>query len=1218
MTGGAQLNLLGPVELLDGDGRPVPVGGPTQRAVLALLALHHDRVVSVDQLLEGVWGGDGPASGVRALQSVISRLRAALTKAGAGTIDATGAGYVLRLDDGVLDLSRAERAAPGDAVRLWRGEALAEFADLVAFAPDRLRLAEWHWSLVEQWGDELVAADRPATIAAEWERHVGAAPARTRLWAQLMEALAALDRQADALRVYQRARTAFADLGLDPPADLVALERSISRDAAEPGVLAFLFTDVVGSTQRWEADPVAMAAALAVHDDTMRAAVEAHNGRLLKTKGEGDSTVSVFTDAADALRAAVAAQRALEIPVRMAVHMGPVEARAGDYFGPTLNRAARLRAIAHGGQVICSRVVATAAGVVGGGIELADVGSHRLKDLAEPEFVHQVVADGLAREFPPLNSLNRSTTNLPAHGSSFIGREAELARVAELIEVARLVTLTGAGGSGKTRLAQQAGAEALDRFPDGVWFAELAPISDPATVPNAVALAIGLQLFPGDATAQVVGALSTQQALVILDNCEHVVEGAAAFASAVLAGAPNVQILASSRERLRVSGETAWPVPTLALPADRAGAAASEAVRLFAERAQAASPGFVLDDTNLDAVVDICRRVDAIPLAIELAAARVRVLPPKELLERLSTHRDLLTGGDRGALPRHRSLRATIDWSHSLLSPVEQLVAHRLAVFRGGWTLAAAEHVVSGEGVDEYQALDIFQDLVDKSLVSIDQESGRYHMLETVREYCLEQLEAGGDADGWRRRHAEYVVALLTQLEDQFVRPKDQPQAYDVTEAEHDNMVAALTWAFEHDRELAGQLVGYSFVIWYAMSEPAVADWCGRVTTFVDELTTPTRMRACLAAGTYLGYLGQKEIAAELLAKSRDAARQTGDAEYLATALTLSAAVHRIYEELEISLPFVEEALTLVDQIDRKVMRSLVLGWGSWVLYDTGHHARAADAVIAAYELCRELDDHVMFGSIAENVEYTAPGYMTHEEIAEVLREHEAWRRRRVTAESSEMKAQEAWEAIEAADYAGALALQDAALALPQTHWRFHFYRQFVRCGLLLLNDRVDESLAELERLAATAQHELDRVRVLGELAILRRVVGDYAGTRAALDEALLFLLEGRTPVGGWGVDPMPLALGSILMRDAALGWAMGLASPEKTARQFGVGFGMARTEGLWVDSYELDRLRYGLVDFPEPTPDALEFGRRSALDEAFGDALAYAFADDAWRAVAK
>jgi predicted ATPase/class 3 adenylate cyclase len=576
------------------------------------------------------------------------------------------------------------------------------------------------------------------------------------------------------------------------------------------GIVTLLFTDVQGSTRLWEAEPDQMAAALRRHDAILRAAIEQAGGHVFKTVG--DAFCAAFAGAAPAVACVLAAQRALAseswptsrpIRVRMSLHTGSCEERDHDYFGPVVNRTARLEAIAHGGQVLISGATAgLLAGSLPAGASLRDLGLHRLKDLGRPEQVFQLEAGDLAADFPPLTSLDNPDlpNNLPGQLSAFVGRSAELAQVRELASSTRLVTLTGAGGSGKTRLALQAAAELVGAAPDGVWLAELAAVTDGSQVPGVLAGALGLADGGGAAPAQAVtDALAGQDTLVLLDNCEHVIDAAARLCDQLLRHCPKIRIVATSREPLGIDGEQVYRVPSLSLPpadADAGELLASDAVLLFTERARAHDPGFALDAATAPLVASVCRRLDGIPLALELAAARLASMSVSQVSQRLDQRFRLLTGGSRNAMPRQQTLLATVDWSFSLLTPADRDILTRLAVFSGGFALEAAEQVCTTSDTDELAVLDSISSLVGKSLVIADHasDSVRYRMLETIRQYCAQELlrTSGDDAVlQLRNRHAAYFAALAESSEP-GLRGRDQGTWLRRLDLEWDNLRAAL------------------------------------------------------------------------------------------------------------------------------------------------------------------------------------------------------------------------------------------------------------------------------------------------------------------------------------------------------------------------------------------------------------------------------------------
>ena len=483
------------------------------------------------------------------------------------------------------------------------------------------------------------------------------------------------------------------------------------------GTVTFLFTDIEGSTKLAQQHPAEWESARQRHHAILREATEAHQGYVFQVIG--DAFCVAFPTASDALQAALDAQRALQaeawgetpIRVRMGLHTGAADARDGDYHGYlTLAHVQRVMSTAYGGQTLVSNATASLlSGQLPDGAALRDMGEHRLKGLLNPEHLWQWSPPDLPQDFPPLQSLNAIPNNLPIQVTSFVGRERELAELQRLLTTTRLLTLTGSGGTGKTRLSLQVAAEVLDNFKDGVWFVELAPLADPALVPQTVATVLGVREEPGrPLLATLIDWLRPKQLLLILDNCEHLIDACARLADAVLHAGRETQILASSREALGIAGETAYRVPSLECP--NAAQASQEtveqltqyaAVQLFIERATQSLTTFTVTNANAPAVAQICYRLDGIPLAIELAAARVRGLSVEQIAARLDDSFQLLTGGSRTALPRQQTLRALIDWSYNLLSEPEQRLLQRLSVFAGGWTLEAAEAVGAGEGIEQ-------------------------------------------------------------------------------------------------------------------------------------------------------------------------------------------------------------------------------------------------------------------------------------------------------------------------------------------------------------------------------------------------------------------------------------------------------------------------------------------------------------------------------------
>jgi predicted ATPase len=552
--------------------------------------------------------------------------------------------------------------------------------------------------------------------------------------------------------------------------------------------VTFLFTDVEGSTRRWEADADEMRVALAAHDEILRNAIGTHGGWQFKHTGDG--VCAAFASPISAVDAAVAAQRALELPVRMGLATGEAELRDGDYFGAVLNRAARVMAAGHGGQILLAD---STAGLVSG-IDVIDLGPRRLRDLSTPIGVFQVRAAGLRTEFPALRALDASPGNLRPAATSFIGRESEAGEVQAAVKAYRLVTLTGVGGVGKTRLALEVAGRLVDEFPDGVWFFELAAVTDPAAVPDAVAAVLGITQQPGMSVAEsVAAALEGRVRLLVFDNCEHLLDAAADLIEAILAASAATKILATSREGLGIADERLWPVPSL----DVGAGVDSAAVALFVERAQNVSPRFTVgDDGEAAAVVEISRRLDGIPLAIELAASRMASMTAREVRDRLD-HRFRLLVGSRRGLERHHTLRHAVAWSYDLLADAEKALLDRCSVFAGGFDLESACAVMGSD--DDFATLDLLDALVRKSLLVADRSSGRtrFSMLETIRQFAEEQLVARGEASEVRAAHSRYYAGREADIMALWDSPR-QRQAYDWFTIELANLRTAFRWANDH------------------------------------------------------------------------------------------------------------------------------------------------------------------------------------------------------------------------------------------------------------------------------------------------------------------------------------------------------------------------------------------------------------------------------------
>jgi len=771
------------------------------------------------------------------------------------------------------------------------------------------------------------------------------------------------------------------------------------------GTVTFLLTDVEGSTALWEEAPETMRPALARHDVLFDTAVAQHGGEHIRPRGEGDSRFAVFGSAPDAVAAAVAIQRAFAaepwptprpIKVRIGIHTGEAELRDGDYYGSAVNRCARLRGIGHGGQILLSE--ATAALVREAAppdTTLVELGEHRLKDLTVPERVTEVAMPDLPGEFPPLASLGLHRHNLPVQPTALLGREREVEEVRSLFQGgARLVTLTGPGGTGKTRLSLQVSAELLDDCPDGVFFVELAPLVDPALVSSTVARTLGVPDLGGrpvlDGLREYV---RNRSLLLVLDNFEQII-AAASVVGDLLAAGPSLKILVTSREPLRVRGEREYAVSPLALP--EADAATSPenlarygAVALFLERAIAIRADFAVTDENAAAIREICIRLDGLPLALELAAARVRLLTPQAMAARLERRLPLLMGGARDLPARQQTLRGAIDWSHDLLDDHERLLFRRLGVFVGGWTLDAVEAVCNADG--DLDILGGLESLVSKSLVKQDEDVGgepRFTMLETIREYALERLDQSGETATLRHRHLDYFVTLMPEAE----RGMKGPAAagwLDRLQADHDNLRAALAYGaqVEPDSDLMARLAGPLWWFWWmrgyfgegrrwldgalerasnASTRIKVLEGASVLTFFQDDMARAEALfsemlalsragddlAATVSALSWHGYLarqvGDHERAERLCTEGVALAREIRDDERIALALLMHGQVAIGRGAYDRGFPMLEEAVRVARGVDAAHV------WPPHNLQNLSRSAIGLGDVDRASEICDE------------------------------------------------------------------------------------------------------------------------------------------------------------------------------------------------------------------------------------------------------------------------
>jgi predicted ATPase/class 3 adenylate cyclase len=699
------------------------------------------------------------------------------------------------------------------------------------------------------------------------------------------------------------------------------------------GTVTFLFTDIEGSTGLWERYPEAMSEALARHDEILRAVVEANNGSVVKTAGDG--VHAAFSTATEALEAALGAQRALlraewaetgPLRVRMALNTGATEERDGDYYGPPVNRAARLLSAGHGGQVLLSLPTQELVrDLLPPEINLRDLGERRLKDVSRPERVFQLTAPDLPSEFPPLKTPERHPGNLPLQPTPLIGREREVEEVCRRLRSTevRVLTLTGPGGTGKTRVGLQAAVELTEEFEDGVFFVALAAIADPSLVVPTVARTLGLIEASNQPPVELLkGYLRDRHILLVLDNFEQVLK-AAPLMDEVLHSAPSIKALVTSRTPLRLYGEHEFPIPPLSLPESQATTSAEHladygAIRLFLDRTRAVNPGFSLTQENARAIAEICERLDGLPLAIELAAARTKLLPPQALLSRLGNRLKLLTGGARNLPERQRTLRNTIEWSYEMLDGGEKTLFARLAVFSGGGTLEAIEAVSDAGGDLSVDPLEGVSSLLDKSLLRQEVEQGdesRFEMLETIREFALEKLEESADAEVVERAHAEYYLALAEQAEPRLWGPEDTVWLARL-EQEHDNMRAALSWTLEHEEAELALRLGAALRWFWNMGGYYGEGRSWLEATLAKDGGSSAEVRARVLEG--LGWLANRQgdldraeetaeeglklsaeaglgevVAADFQDVLGDAARHRGDYERAAEMLEQSLAVHR-------------------------------------------------------------------------------------------------------------------------------------------------------------------------------------------------------------------------------------------------------------------------------------------------------------------------------------
>jgi len=774
--------------------------------------------------------------------------------------------------------------------------------------------------------------------------------------------------------------------------------------------LTFLFTDIEGSTAMLQRLGGSYAEVLVGHHGIIRSGIAAHNGREVDT--QGDAFFAVFAAPSACVAAAVEMQRALyahrwpgdyPVRVRMGIHSGEAAQTPVGLVGLEVHRAARIAAVAHGGQIVLSAAAAALlSGSLPAGASVRDLGLHRLKDLGRPERLFQLDADGLPTAFPPLTSLDnpKLRNNLPAQASSFIGRDAQLAEVHRLLEASRLVTLTGPGGAGKTRLGLQAAAGLADGSGDGVWFVDLAPLRDGDLAAAATASVLGIREDPGrPITETLVDAVGDRSLLVLLDNCEHLIDACAKLADALLRGCPNIVLLTTSREPLGIDGEQVYRVPSMVTPAEGDGVdviRSAEAVRLFADRARQQGARLSWDPEAAEVAGRICRRLDGIPLAIELAAARLRVMPVAELDARLDQRFSILTGGSRAALPRQQTLLAMVDWSWELLTPPERHVLAGLSVFAGGFDLAAAEAVAGGETVPPAEVLGYLAALVDKSLVHYDtgvrdddtgvrdDDTGigggtgdgpvRYRLLETMRQYAMRRLQ-GRDpaaADEVAAAHRDHYLALARAAAPRLVA-RDQPEWLDRLDLELDNLRAAIACSLRRADAAAGIGLAASLrIFWKARGHASEGAEALRALLDLPGAQGATVLRGTALASTayLLEQTGGYATAAAYCDEALAIARAAGDDWLSADAAAIRAFVLVRQGQQAAALPLITQALGLARRLGDPHLTARLLSARSYAVDLEGDHEAAAADAAESLQLFRRAGDRREVGTMLGNLGY--------------------------------------------------------------------------------------------------------------------------------------------------------------------------------------------------------------------------------------------------------
>lgn len=814
------------------------------------------------------------------------------------------------------------------------------------------------------------------------------------------------------------------------------------------GIVTFLFTDIQGSTRLWEQFPEEMRQSLRRHDDLIAESITESGGIIVKPRGEGDSCFIVFSLATEAVEAAVNLQRILLkelwnpntiIRTRMALHTGEADLRDGDYYGTVVNRCARLRSIGHGGQILLSQATyELVRDALPPGITLQSMGVHRLRDLQRPEQVFQLNHPDLPSKFPPLRSLNAIPNNLPQQLTSFVGRDREIKEVMRLLKTTRLLTLTGTGGCGKTRLALQVAAEVLEQYPDGVWFIDLAPINDPNLIPQTVAQVLDVKEEGVPLAETLLNCLRYKTVLLVFDNYEHLIVARDLLSKLLQHTLPTLRVLTTSREVLGITGELVWRVPSLSIPSQHQlpsleSLTQYEAVQLFIDRAILARPTFTVTNQNAPDVAQICQRLDGIPLAIELAAARVRVMSVEQINQRLNERFKLLTGGSRTLLPRQQTLRALIDWGYNLLSEAEQRLLRRLSVFGGGWTLEAAEVICVAEGIEQTEILDLLSALVNKSLVVLEEQETdevRYRFLETLRQYGQEKLIAAGEAPLFEQRYRSYFLELveaigcqqtnLAKLEAELNNLRAVLASYETRETEVQEqlrLVLGLSsfWAFcghwAEGRQWLEKVLSKDHTyptatlatLMSRLGDLAIrqGDYRAARSLYEDSLNLHRQLNATTEMANDLFNLGnvalcQSEyvLARSLYEESLQIQQRSADQTGLPRLLFTLGVTHENQGNYEVAQTFYQESIEIGQKLgDRFWMAYALSGFGS-IAEKLGNYELAQSYYRDSFSIRRQLGDKQGiaysrngFGSIAEKLGDYARAQLLHQDSLQIQRE---------------------------------------------------------------------------------------------------------------------------------------------------------------------------------------------------------------------------------------